>query len=152
MNQRYQLLSDYLDELWEIKGLAPQTKKEKQNLFNAILGNNETQWIDIKEGAELVGFLIVATQPNCHPDADFYIEEAYVKPAHRRKHIMFNMVKDFINHHHGTYCLFILNKNAIAKQFWNTVFKQLGYQPHPLRDVGAGDEFCTQYGFKPKQI
>lgn len=149
MDIRYQMLCNYLDELWAIKGLPPQTEIEKFKFFAEITGSDCTQWVDICDGNNLIGFLIVGTAPNCHPDADYYVEEAYVKPDYRRKGHMLHAFSEFERKHKGIYCLFVLNKNEGAKNFWKTTFAKLGYLPYFLRDVGAGDEFCTQYGFKP---
>ena len=149
MDLRYQMLCNYLDELWEIKGLPPQSQLEKKSFFAEVTSNDYTQWIDVWERDELIGFLIMGAAPNCHPDADYYVEEAYIKPAFRRKGYMSSAVSEFIQTHKGVYCFFVLNKNNGAKTFWSKLFVKLGYGPCHLRDVGAGDEYCTQYGFKP---
>lgn len=150
-NIRYRLLSDYLDELWSIKGLPPMPEAEKLKLYTELTGTAYTHWIDIRKEKEIIGFLIIGTAPNCHPDADFYIEEAYIIPDFRRKGYMSAAVSEFEKAHKGTYCLFVLNENTPAKLFWEKFFQKLGYQPCFLRDVGAGDEYCTQYGFEPKE-
>lgn len=150
MTYRFEMLSDYLDELWKIKSLPPQSQAEKMTFYGEILSNKDSAWIDIKDGNRPVGFLIVGTPPNCHPDASYYIEEAYINPNYRRKGLMSKAVSDFVRNNKGTYCLFILNKNDAAKAFWPKTFAKLGYEPCYLRDVGAGDQYCTQYGYKAK--
>lgn len=149
MEYRYQMLCHYLDELWAIKGLSPQSQMEKMEFFREITSNDYTQWIDVQADNELIGFLIIGTAPNCHPDADYYVEEAYIKPEFRRKNYMFSAVSEFVQNHKGVYCLFVLDRNNAAKSFWKKAFAKNGYLPCYLRDVGAGDEYCTQYGFKP---
>ncbi len=148
---RYRLVSDYLDELRKIQDIPQATEEEKKQLFSEYKQN--AQWIDIYDTQNretIIGFLLIGVYPNCHPDADYYIEEAYVKPKYRRSKHMTKAVIDFVKQHPGVYCMFILNNNYGAYGFWNTVFKSLGYERSYLRDVGAGDPYCTQYGFKPR--
>ena len=150
---RYQMLCDYLDELQRIKGLEALSEGRKRKLYGDYQTDKNTQWVDIflPESKEIpVGFLILGYPPNCHPDADFYIEEAYIKPEYRRKGLMSGVVFNYIKTNPGTYCLFILNRNTVAYSFWFSVFAKLGYLPCPLKDVGAGDEYCKQFGFKKK--
>jgi len=40
-----------------------------------------------------------------------------------------------------------LKNNKIAKEFWFKTLKKNGYKEIYLSDVGAGDEYCDQYGF-----
>ena len=152
MDIRYKMLCNYLDELWAIKGLTPQEDSEKKQFYAEIISNNHTQWIDIRKGNKLVGFLLIGTPPNCHPDANFYIEEAYIMPSYRRNRLMSLTVSEFVKNNKGIYCLFILKRNVPAQNFWQKIFTELGYTPYYLQDVGAGDEFCIQYGFKPKDF
>lgn len=149
---RFQLISDYLDELQTIEGLPEITYIKKQEFYQEVLNSKTTNWIDIypqNEGTNPIGFLIIGYPPNCHPNANYYIEEAYIQPKYRCQHYMTSTATRFIKAHPGIYCLFILNNNQIAKHFWFSIFTKLGYVPCPLSDVGAGDEHCTQYGFQP---
>lgn len=151
-NIRSQLFCAYLDELQTIKGQPLLSQEKKQANFIDIECDPYTQWIDIYGGVtekELIGFLLVGTAPNCHPAADFYIEEAYILPSHRRQKYMSQTATDFMRANPGTYCLFIINTNNVAKNFWFNLFAKNGYIPCSLSDVGAGDEYCTQYGFRP---
>lgn len=149
---RFQLVSEYLDELQAIKGLPKTTEIKKYEYYQEVSNSKTTSWFDIypsKEETDPVGFLIIGYPPNCHPNADFYIEEAYIQPKYRQQHYMTTTATRFIQAHPGTYCLFILNNNHTAKRFWIALFAKLGYVPCYLSDVGAGDEYCTQYGFTP---
>lgn len=151
MDIRYKLLSDYLDELQSIKGLPPLTPAEKLRFYTEATTNPCTQWLDIREGNTLIGFLLIGTPPNCHPNANIYIEEAYIAPSHRNRGHMTTFATAFIAAHPGTYCLFILKNNHAAKRFWQRVFESLDYAPCFLADVDAADEHCTQYGYKPQK-
>ena len=89
-------------------------------------------------------------EPNCHPDADFFIQESYIKPKFRKQGLMTATVSKFIKEHEGVYCLFILNNNVNAYQFWHNIFPKLNYHPYELY-VCTGIDICTQYGFAPKK-
>ena len=150
-NIRLQLLCDYLNELQKIKGLSPLSSEELNSVCSPYFDAKNTKWIDIydgKHGKDIIGFLIIGFPPNCHPDTNFYIEEAYIKPQYRRQGYMSSVASKFIKDNPGSYCLFILNRNEAALQFWHKVFAQCGYVPCFLCDVGAGDAYCKQFGFK----
>lgn len=147
---RFAMFCDYLNELQCMKGLQPLGALKLGELYTSYARSKNSVWGDIyAEGGEtVVGFLIIGHSPNCHPDADFYIEEAYIKPEYRRQGYMSAAVSRFISEHQGTYCLFILNNNTAAQHFWPKLFAELGYLPCDLADVGAGDQYCTQYGYR----
>lgn len=146
----YQIFCEYLDELQTISGLSLRTSAEKKYLYDEIREYEFSNWVDIYKDDDVIGFFIIGTGENCHPSADYYIQESYIKPEYRRQKYMTNAISDFVRKHEGIYCLFILNENKIAKTFWSGLFERLGYKPYYLRDVGAADEYCTQYGFAPK--
>lgn len=147
--ERLKMWSKYVQELDDISGVRTTPLYEFLEDLEKTVKNPDTEWIDVRSPLDgvLVGFLIVGTKNNCHPDADYYIQEAYILPGWRRKGIMSSAVGNFVRRHEGVYCLFVLKKNEVAKSFWRKVFSELGYVEALLRDVGAGDEFCTQYGF-----
>lgn len=146
---RFRLLSDYLDELQDIAGRSRQSELKKIQYYHEIC-NSCMEWIDIWSDGECAGFLIIGRKPNCHPDADFYIAESYILPSYRRKGIMSKAVSEFVRLHSGIYCLLILKRNHYAKAFWKKLFNSLGYKYRYLRDVGATNETCEQYGFSAK--
>lgn len=148
---RFKMFCDYLNELQTIKGLSPLKNKQLKKMYKNYISETNTKWIDIfadELKKDIIGFLIIGYPPNCHPDADFYIEEAYVIPEFRRQKHMSLTVSRFIEANEGIYCLFILNNNIPARHFWPEVFAKHGYSQFELIDVGAGDEHCRQYGFK----
>lgn len=115
---------DYL--LWDYAKIVPVTKKK-----------------------HLVGFLIVCSQPECHPDCDWFIAQTYIKKEYRGKGIMSGLAKEYIRKNPGRYCLFIVNNNEEAKKFWRNVFRDLHYTEFAIADIVTPDE-CTQYAFRPK--
>lgn len=146
----YKMFSSYLDELQSMCNLPLIDDKRKEFLFSEIQCYEFSKWVNVIANGNIVGFFIIGTGENCHPDADYYIQEAYIQPEYRRKGYMSYAISEYVKRHRGIYCLLILNKNYIAKTFWPEVFRKLGYMPRPLSDVGATDEDCQQYGFEPK--
>lgn len=137
----------YMDEFHLISG-DPICEEAKKDIYRKTILRNDTEWIDIFDNNNLIGFLIIGRGLNCHPDADFFIQEAYIVPAYRNQGHMTSAITRYIQNHGGKICLLILNENHIAKIFWKNTFDKLGYKQIELRDVGATDEFCSQYGFE----
>lgn len=147
---RRKLMRDYFDELQMIEGKPLLSDRQQDTLFARHV--KEVQdgygaWIDINCEDELVGFLIVVQAPNCHPDADYFVEQAYVKPSHRGQGVMSSVLDSFVQENAGIYCLFILKENVKAKKFWDDAFAGAGYVPCFLRDVGAAYAGIEQYGY-----
>lgn len=139
--KRYKLFSEYITEIRNLmnKTIEPN---EIHNMFQEIkkdMRKRNTEWIDIGD----VGFIIVGKSPNCNPSCDYYIEECYITPEYRRQGLMTETIKDYVTDHNGTYCMFIINENAIAKKFWESLFII-----NVLNDRFNNNENCTQYWFK----
>lgn len=149
---QFNLLCDYLDELHAIQRLMPLTYQMKLGFYAEARMGPCSKWIDVcDEQGKVIGFLIVGWKENCHPAAHWFVQDAYIKPEYRKLGYMTRAVSNYVRENPGTYCLFVLTKNQYAYHFWHKVFEQLGYQPHALCDVGAGDEHCIQYGFAPME-
>lgn len=147
---RRKLMRDYFDELQMIDGKPLLSDKQQDMLFARHV--KEVQdgygaWIDINCEDKLVGFLIVVQAPNCHPDADYFVEQAYIIPSHRNHGVMSSVVDSFVQEQPGKYCLFVLKRNGKAKKFWDDAFAGAGYSPCYLRDVGATHAGIQQYGY-----
>lgn len=149
MNPKYEMISRYLDELTDIGGLPRKTEEEKQEYFSVMMREPNMDWKDIRVDGKIIGFLVTGTPPNCHPDADYYLEETYIIPEYRKQGYMSSAASEFLETHPGTYCLLIMDRNGYAIRFWQHRFTEAGYVPCPLSDVGAADGTCTQYGFRP---
>lgn len=160
---RFKLFSNYEDELNLFTG--DKTKhKDKKAYFRSISQNQtntrqffasrlityeDTYWIDIWHSSKIIGFFIIGLKPNCHPCADYYIQETYIKPEYRRQKIASNYIGNFMKTYKGTYCLYIINNNYAAKQFWKNLFERAGYEPVGLKDTEDKKPY-TLYGFEPK--
>ena len=96
---RRKLMRDYFDELQVIENKPLLSDKQQDTLFARHV--KEVQdgygaWIDINCEDKLVGFLIVVQAPNCHPDADYFVEQAYIIPSHRKHGVMSSVVDSFV--------------------------------------------------------
>lgn len=148
---RFAMFSSYLNELQDIKGLTHLTQEELTIVYQSFISDDNTRWIDVfadDTNETLIGFLLVGYPPNCHPNADYYISESYIIPMYRGHGYMSAAVSNFVNLHPGVYCLFVLKNNISAYLFWHKIFSSLGYTPCSLIDVGAGDIYCEQHGFR----
>ena len=155
---RFKLFANYINELYDIEGLPRLSKTEIQNLFNWIYNNPYFKWIDVRNlctssmsNDDVIGFLIIGEEKECHPQADYYIAETYIMPEYRRRHIMSEVIMDFIKTYGGKYCLFIASQNSIAKQFWQKIFQQTNYVQFnlPERTNIEPNPHFLQYGYMP---
>ena len=155
------LYQEYINELYNIEELELLNDDKLENLFYNLSNNPYMKWIDIYPDshinnvsiyAEPIGFLIIGQYPECHPDADYYIVDTYVKQEHRRQHIMSEVVLDYIKTYGGKYCLFIASRNNIAKSFWTSIFDKANYKPISLSSepISKPDPHFIHYGFGPK--
>lgn len=129
---REELYKDYLASLTEESGIyfGPDVKTEAMDFYKKSLYN---EWIDLSSDGEIIGFLITGWGEDCHPDCDYFIAQAYVNEKHRKKGIMSEAVKKYIESHPGKYCLLILKGNVHAQDYWDELFKEEGYTQVPLK-------------------
>ena len=160
-NTRNYLFKNYINELYTIEGLEQLSDEKINELIEDTVNNPYLKWIDIfpdinkenhSEYSVPIGFLIIGESPECHPDTDYYIMDTYIRPDYRRKHIMSEVVIDYIKTFGGRYSLFIASKNDTAKQFWQKVFERANYtslwlSEEPIREPNP---HFIQYGYKPK--
>lgn len=147
---RISLFMDYVHELDEIA--KQETVDEEEIIRNCItcMTTDHFNWQDIQCEGEIVGFLITAVYPECHPDCDHFIVESYVQPQYRHKGLMSQTVRNFVKQNPGKYCMVILNLNEYAKGFWAHLFSEMNYAPMTLREVpNTFQANITQYGFQP---
>ncbi len=147
---------NYLRELEEIKGCPPVTREQLYKEAHELVRHPQTRWNWIYEGAESArnfrGFLAIGIRDNCHPDCDFYIAQTYTVPEYRRQGVMRRYFTQWAKDHAGAkLCMFIIDRNEIAKNFWFSLMPSLGYEPMYLTEVLPPDGYTTQYGWRPKQ-
>lgn len=148
---RYQM---YVEYVRHVKGLLGELFDGGVCLRNFEKFEEEwcnVQWVPVKIKTQEVGFFTVYQKPNCHPDADFYIQDAYMMPEARNQGLMQKAFQKFVKENPGKYCLFIVDNNEPARHMWPAVFEKLGYEPLELRDVLPKKAGLTQYGWGPKE-
>ena len=143
----FALFNSYLAELYEINGYLPGCGTFRDR-FESVWEAEDSMWYFLYHKDEMVGFLIIGTGENCHPDADFYIEEAYILPTYRNQGLMRDFIQPFILKNKGIYCMFILKNHNKAISYWKHIFKEVGYQPYELPLIGDWDDNVIQYGWK----
>lgn len=148
---RYQMYADYVRHISTLRGDVFDGGLCMRNFEKIDEGWCDVQWVPIKVKTQEVGFIVLYTHPNCHPDADWYIEDAYVMPEYRNQGLMQKAVQTWVKEHPGTYCLFIVDSNEPARHMWPTVFEKMGYVPITLRQVLPHKDGLTQYGFQHKE-
>lgn len=158
---RKTLYKKYINELYNIEGLESLNDEKLEELFYNLSNNINMRWIYIYPDSHKtneskytipIGFLVIGEYPECHPDADYYIVDAYIQPEYRRQNIMSEVLLDYIKTYGGKYCLFIASKNNIAKSFWNSIFEKANYQPIDLSSepISKPDPHFVHYGYGPK--
>ena len=142
------LYCEYLAELQQIQGGLPGQGTFMER-FGALWEAEDSSWHFLYDGDKLAGFVVTGVYPNCHPAADFYIEEAYVSPSSRGKGLvkewLFRHIKEFGG---SVYCLFVLTKNKKAVGFWDHVFNLAEFNPLELSEVAEPDPMLVQKGYK----
>jgi predicted acetyltransferase len=119
---RERLYRSYIEELKFFNPML-QTKSVEDAIadYNAVSQFEDLTWIDLYDGIENVGFILVVTGEHCTADADYMIMETYVHPEHRGKGIAFAGVENLFKNNPGNCGLFILNTNIEAHKFWNLI-------------------------------
>lgn len=166
VEKRLELFTSYIQELYQMEEIKIPDIDDIKDRFDGIHSNPFMKWKDIypdghsanaknaPDDALPIGFIVIGQYPECHPDADIYIAEVYLKPEYRRKHIMSDVVNGLVTLCGGSYCLFIASKNNVAKQFWFKVFDELGYEQFTLskKPVSKPNTNFILYGFKCKAL
>ena len=120
----YDLYQAYLDELEQYADEPfDMTADDFEKMYKPRHYNKKL----IFDDGKLVGFLIIGQKPDCHPDCDFFICQAYISPEYRNKGLMTNALNEFVNGNKGRYCLDVMFRNHLARAYWFKRFKEMGY-------------------------
>lgn len=147
IRERKSLFKEYLVELAPFEHIQP-SEEDFREQWKDRSKRPFSRWYDIKAHGKTVGFVIIGWGDNCHPDADFYIQDVYIRPPFRHQGYIRKFMEKYFAKHKGVYCLLILNENRPAKLFWTKLFTKAGFQPCWLSDVGVTDQYCKQYGWR----
>lgn len=122
--QRQQIFIQYLRELEQYLPDQEYSEQDEVDYFHTLRTNPNLIWVDVYNETDLVGFVVIDSSPRY---ADWHIVETFIVPEYRRQHYMSNALQTFMATHPGTYSLYILNQNQVAKHFWATLFANVGY-------------------------
>ncbi len=121
-------LGNYTDSLKEENLSDGDVLKRARRLLPGGEIGDCTEWIDIKKDGKIVGFLIMSTAPDCHPQTDYFLNQTFVLPEYRKQGLMSTTLKQFISEHPGKkYSIIIHRKNKWARTFWQAFFLTIGY-------------------------
>lgn len=103
-----------------------------------------------KGGKKYVGFIIVGSPPDCHPECDRYICHIYITPKLRRQGIMQQVLADYIAANPGRYCMDVNDGNLDAERFFHRVFTGEEYEEIELEPIKHGEKKGTTFFYEPK--
>lgn len=150
LKERHDLYTEYMYELSKFftKSVTPE---EIEYGFNQQNNSPDIIWNDIFYEKKRVGFVILGINEMCHPDADYFIVNTFVKQQYRRKHLASDTVTRFLQERPGKYCLDIITRNFTAEQFWENTFHKNRYVPIYLRHIPHNTEpGVLTYAWEPK--
>ena len=125
----HQIYYEYSVELNQYTLEDISDMKECNKFCDNIFRQRYYTWNDIEnDKGDLIGFLVTSVPPECHPDADYHIAQAYVKPEYRKQGYMTKAVHKQLKAFKGIWCLLILKDNEYAHQFWRKTFESAGYK------------------------
>lgn len=116
------------------------------------------EWCDITDSnGLLIGFVVFGINGDAteHPDCDYFIAQTYMARPYRKQGLMKNFLKEYFEKHPGKYCLYILEKNYPAKNFWKCVENECGLKPLVLDELPFyypnKEDSAVLYGFETKK-
>lgn len=143
--KKMQLYAEYLESLNEYGANIPESKYDEEIYYHRF--TKDIEWNPVIVDGNEVGFLLIGKDTECVPGYDYFISQTYIQPKYRRQGIMKKIVTDYVKAHKGRYCLFILEKNYPAKNFWKTVQLTLNLKTITC-PTEFDDEGCKLYGFE----
>lgn len=122
-------------------------------LYEELLEDVGNYWIDIRHNGMVVGFFTICTFPCCHPDADYFLRDAYILPEYRKLGLMGAAVRKYINQNKGIYTLFVDKETPYTKEVWIRIFTSGKYKPFDLIPPLEFDDIITMQmlSFAPKK-
>lgn len=115
------MLCDYIAELHSVdECVKPRGQNE---LAAEYFYTEDTIFYVLYSDSKPAGFAIIGEKSNCHPLADIYIEEFYIKPDFRKTSCGRQLIGYVLNDMKPRYvCFYILDKNRPAHEFWDKIF------------------------------
>ena len=136
------MLWDYIKELHKINEKVPLRTLEE--LKAEYCYTQYTKYYLFYAEKQAVGFTIIGYGENCHPSADLYIEEFYIRAKFRRRglgHLLADRVLTGAN----AVCFFTLEKNWPAVWFWKDYFSRWKDASSVVPDVAEPCDFIKYH-------
>ena len=152
--RRIELFGAYINELQPHKALPALTPVQILDEYAKCSLAANTEWRDIygPSSDEMpIGFVVVGYPPNCHPDAELFIQEAYISPESRRNGYMSRVIAEVLGKDTPKVCLYILHQNHTAYKFWHGLFTKMGYARFESALGPAYDDYGKLYWFRKVQ-
>lgn len=131
MASREQLYCDYITELkmYNPNLMFMDNTRIFKN-FKEVSAFSDLEWIDIYDGVECVGFILLTNGSHCPINYDWFVMECYIDAKHRRNHLMRHAMDQMVQTHQGKIGLFVLCQNLVAGSFWNNYTSRTTIWPH----------------------
>lgn len=165
------MLWQYIQELHTMDQVHVTLRTQSQLVQEYFHGISYSNCYILLDNDTCIGFVILGTKPNCHPDADIYIEEFYIDNMYRKKgygitfaHMLLNGKYDAIYNKNkylentknetltvpSKVCFYELPANTGALAFWKKVFHKWKDCSNDIRDIYPLDWLC--WNFYERQI
>lgn len=142
----------YMRELNEMQGITYDHTIADQ-FYEELLEDTWNFWVPVTQGRKVVGFFTMCAAPNCHPDANYFLRDAYVRPQYRGNGAMKKALMRWLKLYPGKYNVIVHNNNYPAYHCWQKIFAEAGYEQFELRKLEEFEEVAgiTMFGFQPKE-
>lgn len=153
---KFDLYRHYIKELADFDpALSKYSDWEIKSWIICYMTDDNSCWLEIKNhSGEDIGFAIICNHDNiydCHPDADYTIAQAYIKPEYRRRGLMTDCIIAYIHDHPGIYAYDVIKGNTGADRFWKNLFEKkldaIQYKLPEVRPVQKSSVFDL-HGYK----
>lgn len=121
--------------------------------YEELLEDQWNFWVPVTQGRKVVGFFTMCSAPNCHPDTDYFLRDAYVRPQYRGNGDMKKALMRWLKLYPGKYNVIVHNNNYPAYHCWQKIFAEAGYEQFELRKLEEFEDVAgvTMFGFQPKE-
>ena len=129
------------------EALRGYTNEDIARQYETVSHFDDLTWIDIYDGLEKVGFILITDFDHCPPNYGYYVMETYIHPKYRKKGLVTKTLLAFIENHPSSYGLHILKGNIDAISFWTKFFKHKEVKQIEARSGMDIPAQCIETGF-----
>jgi predicted acetyltransferase len=116
------MLSDYIIELHNIDPTHVKLRSDTELSYEYFYTEDTDFYLLYSEENAPIGFAVIGHDSNCHPLADMYINEFYIKPSYRNNGYgrdLFEGIQSLLPTEIDRLCMYILKNNTNAIEFWS---------------------------------